>query len=113
MLLGSLLLSTVLTGPAAQPDRAHDLNDPFVATEASADARVRAGTSRASADLRDPFEPEAPAIARARRSGKSRADLRDPFAPVSAGEAAAARTKPAPARPRAVPNADLLDPFAS
>ena len=139
-MLSTLLLGTVLTGPAAQPARDRELTDPF------GPSRVQRPTL-AKADLLDPFAAPAtataqpapstgpaaarPAVRRARARATS--DLRDPFSPDSAGEAAARRAVVQPSSPDlagpfqgpskgeaaaqrivplATPSPDLRDPFA-
>mgnify|MGYP001241435128 CR=1 FL=1 len=122
--IGSLILGTVLTGPAARPvtETPSELANPFENAPAAVDTLDLTSTSRGG-ELLDPFAPTPTAIAPAKRrtvrapsppaaqaTGRATtppsADLRDPWAPVRASEAAAQRIEP-----RAKAGEDLHAPF--
>jgi hypothetical protein len=136
--IASLLLGTVLHGPAAMPPTADHgaITNPFEAAATPAPATTAPSHTTATLGLHDPFSnPPAVALphAPARHRTPPGANLRDPFAAQTPGEAAAARIQPTPqtgrplqrpfapsppartaaARPAPTPapTADLLDPF--
>lgn len=110
--IGSLILGTVLTGPAARPvaEVPSELADPFENAPA-ATARATPRSPRSDAGLVDPFSPTPKAVAPAKRiavreSAPAGIEVRDPWAPVGEAEAAAKRIEP-----RAKANKDLHTPF--
>ena len=111
-MIGSLILGTVLTGPAARPltETPSELANPFDNAPAAVDAATPTPAPY-RAGLVDPFSPTPKAVApakriTARKSAQPTGQLRDPWAPVGEGEAAAQRIEP-----RAKAGTDLHAPF--